>query len=125
MPLFVVYKDGTCDIEIGKVTNRNDIQLAVGGIGILPVLNFNGFKAHNTSSLSYATQRIAIGYNHVTNKICLISSEDKLTISEFGNKISKFGFKKVLGLDSGGSAQWKFDKTERLTTRTMIGWLYY
>lgn len=126
MPLFIIYKNGTCGIEVTKdLNNRNDVELAVGGIQLLPYLDFTGFKPSNILSLSYATQRIAIARNPFNNKVCLIGCKDKLTIEEFKDRIKLLKYDLVLGLDSGGSAQWKFDKSQRLTGRYMIGWLYY
>lgn len=126
LPLFIIYKNGTCGIEVTRgLSTRTDIELAVGGITLIPGIDFTGYQSRNINSLSYATERIAIGYNDKTNKVVLIGCKKDLTIYEFKTMIEPLKFKYVLGLDSGGSAQWVFDKSKRLTSRNMIGWLYY
>lgn len=69
------------------------------------------------------TPRIAICYNPKTNKVALAACPDDLHIEVFRLILRKLGFTLILGLDSGGSAQWKFENSERFTGRIMVGWL--
>ncbi len=124
MPVFIIYKDLTCNIEITKdFYNRNDILFAVGGIALAPFVSYEGFKKSNLRSLEYSTDRIAICYNPKTNKIAFAATEKNINIYEFKSKLIKLGFSVILGLDSGGSAQWRFENSKRFTHRYMIGWL--
>jgi len=126
MPLFIIYTDGTCGIEITRnLSSRKDIRLAVGGIALFPKIDFSGFKKSNINSLTYPTKRIAIAYNEHTNKVCLIACDENIDIYDFLARLIPFGFSLILGLDSGGSAQWVFNESKRLTGRYMIGWLYW
>jgi len=126
MAMFIVYTDHSVGIEVlSTLYNRPDIKLAIGGISFEPTISFEGFETKNIPSLDYETFRIGIAYNYDTKKLVMFATAEKMTIYELNRRLQPLPLKNKFGIDSGGSAQYRYGNMARGTTRVMIGWLHW
>lgn len=121
---FVVYKDGTCKLEmidfITKHKRLNDIKFAIGGYNIMPEIPLAQSiknERYNINEIGYKTWRTVIAYKN--GKVLLIIIPNQ-TSEQNKSLLEKLGCDFAVGLDGGGSTCGRFNSaTIRTTTRVI------
>lgn len=126
-PTFIIYKNGTVerkDVNYFTVFEADKIHLAVSGIDLLPKTRTTGFTPYVPfTSVSYATSRIAIGYD-VNDKKVVLAFRKGTSASQMTKLMGDIGCEIAISLDSGGSANYIVDgKKVNATSRWMSAWI--
>ncbi len=113
----VVYKDGTTQVEmidfISKHPKINDIKFAVSGFNLNP-LDIKG-EWFNPEEVGYSTQRVSMGY-HVEKKKVIIAIRNHSDAERAVLTMKNLGCDHAICLDSGGSANARFNGKSIVTT---------
>lgn len=122
---FVVYKDGTCKLEmidfITKHKRLNDIKLAIGGYNIMPrgislsqsVKN----ERYDINGIGYKTWRTIIAYKDGKVLLILIPNQ---TAEQNKKLLENLGCEFAVALDGGGSTCGRMNGTTIRTTTRVI-----
>jgi hypothetical protein len=124
----LVYKDGRVEIKaIDKLPPQNELQFAVGGLTILPMIDNikEGFVGAYTDVMR-ETKRVVLGYNPTKRKIILVGYKS-MSAARGRDALKYLGCTQGITLDAGGSSLLKInDKTIlRPDSRIQFGLIYW